>query len=477
MKILYLITHKYSPYLGIPLIFLLVLKFIGFDGLYGQDSYEYLRYSKAIQIYLEGGQHPGSFYWPVLYPFLGSLFGYVFGNIAFGLHFLTVISFSISLIYLYKTIQLLYPEKSSSVFYYVLIFGLFSPYFLKSGLVVMSDILASMFVMLTYYYFFKSYQKKNSFASVFIFATCALMTRYATLVITLPVILYITYLVIKRQNFTDIFIGVFFSILICIPFIILQNDNLYEGTSNYFLNSWSFATYFSSSYETVDGLQTYRFPNLIFVLYILTHPGFIFIGILLIVFTLKTSINGFSHLQKVVLIPIIMYLAFLAGIPFQNIRILGLLFPLVLLFFYPAFIELTSIKLITQYKQVLGRTCIIIQLLMWSYTFNNVFKRTLFEKQLANSMSFYQGNTLYGFDFDVSLQGRGLDFKYQNMYNDLYVDYKENELVLFNPTLFTKQWEGENPMKNWEYIKQFYNLKTLENFDNGWSLYQIKEKE
>ena len=474
MKIQHLITHKFNTFIGIPILFLIVLQFVGFDGLYGQDSYEYLRYTRAIQDYIIGGPHPESFYWPVLYPFLGSLLGFTFGNVIMGLQLLTAISFSLTSIYLYKTIHLLYPKNPSLVFYYVLIFGLLSPYFLKSGLVVMSDVLASMFIIMTFYHFFKSYQRKTSFSLVFFFATCALMTRYATLLITLPVILLAIYFVFKRRAFLDILIGGIFSILVCIPFIILQMDNLYEGTSNYFLKSWSFLTYFKSSYETIDGMQSYGFPNLIFVLSILVHPGFIFIGAPLTGFTLlKLSKKGLTYPQNVFLISIITYFIFLAGIPFQNIRVLGLLFPLILLFFYPAFKELTSIKWIVKYKYILGITCIIIQLALWSYTFKNVYIRTSFEKQLAHSMTYYQGKKLYSFDVDISLEGRGLNFDYKNMYLELYNDFKKNDLILFHPTKFAAQWKDKNPMLNWNRLQKDYILKLIKKGPDGWNLYQI----
>jgi len=468
--------HRTWIFLGIPLLLLVLLQLIGFDGLYGQDSYEYLRYTKAIQQYIKNGVHPESFYWPVLDPFIASLLGFIFTNAVVGLQFLTCISISICCIYLFKILKLLYPEHTNFSFYYILIFGLLSPYFLKSGVVVMSDMMAAMFIVLTFYYFLKSLYKHTSFALVFLYATCALMTRYASLVITLPIVLSALYFVIKRRAVKGFLIGIILSTIACVPFVILQWENLFGGTSNYFLNSWSPIYYLKSSYTTIDGIQSYRFPNVLFVLYVFVHPGFIFIGLLLAFVKLKMLQNPFSTAQKFFAISIGLYLLFLAGIPFQNKRVLGLIFPMVLLFFYPGFKQLIKREQIQKHLKFLAIFCILLQLSLWFFTFKNVYTRTLFEKQLTITIAPYQGNTLYGFDYDIAIQGRGLIFNYKNMYEAIYDDFKSNDLILFSPSLIVKQWDGKNPMKNWNRIEQSYQLKILETFKDGWHLYQIVAK-
>ena len=166
----------------IPFLFIFILRIAGFDGLYGQDSYEYLRYTNAIQEYITTGTHPGNYFWPVLYPTSGSLLGFVFGT-ALALQLISCLSFSIACVYILKTIRLLYPTAQFR-FFYVLIFAIFCPFLLKMGIIVMSDALTLVFVVLAFYFFFKSYYKNTSLAPIFIFATCALMTRYASLFIT-----------------------------------------------------------------------------------------------------------------------------------------------------------------------------------------------------------------------------------------------------------------------------------------------------
>lgn len=458
----------------IPIVFIVILQILGFDGLYGQDSYEYLRYTKAIKEYFIHGTHPGDYYWPVLYPFIGGLLSLIIGSEVLSLNIITTLSLSFCFLYLLKTIKILYPNHQFSLAY-IVIFGMLSPFFLKTGLVIMSDVTTAMFIVVTFYYFVRLYtDKQNRIYPILFFATCAVMTRYPSLFITFPLILYALYLVIKRKAIKDFLIAICTSFLVCIPFFVFQGDSIFNASSNYFFNSWSLMNYFKSSYTTIDGLQTYRFPNLIHSLYVFIHPGYIFIGCILSFLCIKNYKLTFTFPQKITVVSILLYVVFLAGIPFQSTRILGLVFPIVLLFFYPYFLQLMEFKVIRKNLVVLGIVSVVFQLSLWIFTFQHPYKRAVFEKEMVKVLTPYQGKKLYSFDIDISIQGRGLDFEYKNLYMEKYNDFKKNDLVLFNPMKFSKQWVGKNPMINWNFLKENYQLKIIEECPNGWKLYQIQ---
>lgn len=451
---------------------MIVLRMVGFDGLYGQDSYEYLRYTNAIQEYITDGVHPGNYFWPVLYPTLGSLLSFIFGS-ALALQLISCISFSIACVYILKTIRLLYP-KAKHHFFYVLIFAVFCPFLLKMGLIVMSDALTLVFVVLAFYFFFTSYHKKTSLAPIFIFATCALMTRYASLFITFPIILYALYLVWERKKIMQLFIATIVSLVAAIPFLIFQWGALFEASSNYFLQVWSFGNYFKSSFTTQDGTTSYLVPNLIYTLYVFFHPGFIFIGSVLSLLTLKNYKSLLVFHQKILLICSGLYILFLAGIPFQNPRIIGLAFPLILILLFPAFTKLLELKFIKRFLIPIAVISIGLQLTFFAITFKLIFTRTIIEKQLATMIQPYEGATLYSFDVDLAMKGRGLDFEFKNMYLERYKSFQKNDLILFDPARYEVQWKGKTPMQNWEFIEQNYQLKVVETHLEGWKLYQIQ---
>ncbi|WAC03779.1 phospholipid carrier-dependent glycosyltransferase [Lacinutrix neustonica] len=457
---------------GIPLLFVFLLKIAGFDGLYGQDSYEYLRYTIAIQDYIVGGEHPGHYFWPVLYPTLGSGLSFIMDS-AFALQLISCLTFSIASLYVLKTIRLLY-SNSRVTFLYVYIFVLLSPFLLKMSLIVMSDALALVFIVLSFYFFFKSYYKKTSLAPVFIFATCALMTRYASLFVTFPILIYTLYLVINRRQFQQLFIAILLSFIVAIPFLIFQWAALFEASSNYFLKVWSVSNYFKSSYTTEDGTQHYLFPNLLHTFYLFFHPGFLCIGFFLSAITLRDYKTRITFHQTILILCSALYILFLAGIPFQNPRILGLVFPLVLIWFFPAFQKLMNMAMVKAFFTPLKMACIGLQVAFFTMTFHHIFSRTLIEKEIATMITPYQGKTLYSFDVDMAMQGRGLDFKFKNMYTARYYDFKEQDLILFDPARHKVQWKDKNPMLNWEFIKENYVLEVLETHPEGWKLYQIQ---
>ena len=61
----------------LPVLLLIGNLLAGFNGLYGQDSFEYLRYSRALHHYLSAGVLPGPFHWPLFYPLSGALLSFI----------------------------------------------------------------------------------------------------------------------------------------------------------------------------------------------------------------------------------------------------------------------------------------------------------------------------------------------------------------------------------------------------------------
>ena len=92
---------------------------------------------------------------------------------------------------------------------------------------------------------------------------------------------------------------------------------------------------------------------------------------------------------------------------------------------------------------------------------------------MAELLEPYQGNILYSFDIDIAIQSRGLKFDYRNLWRKRYFNIENEALVLFHPTKFKKQWKDENPILNFNYLQENYNLKIIENYSEGWILYKI----
>jgi len=469
-------NYKYILLLFPPIIFLWVYFYLNFDGLYGQDAFEYLRYSKALQNFIITGNNPGTYFWPLFYPLLGSLFGFFTHNIALALLLISVFSLSVSAFYLNTIIDLLFPNSKLSILH-IFVFFILSPFILKSGLLIMSDMLALCLIVLTLYHYLKFNQNYSIkyFYYITIFSVSAMMTRYVSFVIVIPFIIHASYLFLtQKKNLKHIPFLMLIVFIIGLPHFLINATNSLKFLSNNWLKTWSVLNFFKSQFSTVDGFNHYLFPNIIYVFSNFFHPRFLFIGIFLIPLLFIKNSN-FKH-RTIILISVILYALFLAGIPYQNNRFLVLSFPLILLLFYPIFIYLTELKLIKKIFYV-GIICtIIIQSFLISKAFKSTLERNKLERKMVELLRPYQHKKLYSFDIDIALQGRGLKFDYKNLWIKRYKNLQKGDLILFNPTKFQKQWQGKNPILNFNYFNEKYDLKIIQDCQGGWKLYQVETK-
>lgn len=133
-----------SLFLLLVLLLSLFAKIIDFNGLYGADSYEYVRYSIALKDYLTHGIAPGKFMWPVIYPLAGAVLSFLISPVQ-SLQLVSIVAFAAALIYIFKIINFIFPEAKTNNTIYIILFGLLSPYFLRLSFCVMSDMLAIAF--------------------------------------------------------------------------------------------------------------------------------------------------------------------------------------------------------------------------------------------------------------------------------------------------------------------------------------------
>ena len=160
------------------LLFVIVRFIIGFNGLYGQDSHEYYRYSRAINNFIRTGESPGDYFWPVYYPILGAIAGLIIDNLI-SLQLISVLSLSGSLFFLYKIISQTFNRNNDVVLYLLIIF-LFSPYVFRNSFVVMSDML-TVFCITASLYFLISYLNDGKLKQIIfftVFSVLSVLTRY-----------------------------------------------------------------------------------------------------------------------------------------------------------------------------------------------------------------------------------------------------------------------------------------------------------
>lgn len=377
--------------------------------------------------------------------------------------------------YLSKTIALLFDKKVNLYLYVLIVFTL-SPTVFKLGITIMSDMLSTLFIIVSFYnaiiyYRYKTIQNLYAFI---LFCLSAIMTRYVAFVVLLPLGIFVLNVFIRqRKHYKHIPLLLLCSCIIVLPHIIIRNENTTQFLNHDWLTQWSFSNFFQRSFTTVDGISSNSLPNILYAFSSLFHPRYLLIGIFTLPFFLKTKI--ISSELKIIILSFVLYNLFLAGIPFQNSRFLLLSFPLVIIFLYPSFVYLYD-KLTLNNKNYFVIALLSSQVCLCTYSLKPILQRNSLEKKIVSELQKYQNNTLYSFDIDIALQGRALDFNYKNLWLKRYPSFEKEALVLFHPTKFQQQWKGQNPILNWNVLKNNYQLNIIENLPDGWVLYKIDKK-
>jgi len=474
-----LVIKKHLIAATLPLFAVLlcfILQFIvGFDGLYGQDAYEYLRYANAIKKYLIQGIHPGDYFWPVWYPITGAFLSFIFQDMILSLQIVSSVSLAIVIIYSSKIIRLLMPEVNTiaSNTYSILLIGI-SPVLFKHGFIIMSDMLTLAFITMSMYYLFSasiSYKIKHIILG-FLLASLAFMTRYAAIIIIAPICLYSGWIFIyKNKNWYFIIPAIIISTVPLIPHILIRNSQTVDFVQHNLLTSWNLANLFKSNFVTKDGTSSNSFPNILYSFLGLFHPRYsLFAFVLLFLGFRKIRWNSINVILS---ISIVSYLFFLSGIPFQNNRFLLLVQPLLMILLFPA-----ALQFIHQRKQPFKIAIVTIilttQIVLIPIGFRYVYNRNKFERNLYQYLVTINAPAIYTMDVDVALKGRGYPSPIYNIFTQTYPQPNKNAIIIYNENTFNSQWKGMNPYANWTYFNESFELKEIKHFSNGFGVYKFK---
>jgi len=460
-------------YLIPTVIFFAAIFIWKFNGLYGQDSHEYLRYSRSLSLFFSDGKTLNNFFWPVYYPLSGAILSFIKISNILSLQLISLASFLFGNFYIKRILRLIYIESHEKISLYILIAFVVSPIMLVYSQVVMSDMLCLFFITAGFYHsikFEKEFQNKDYLLAV-MFLVAAVSTRYVSVVVIIvPAVLIIKAFVKNFQIRTLIF-SLFLVAIILIPEAILKIDYRSDFLNNVWLKNWNPLNFLSAGFNTPEGYFNYRFANIIYAFENLFHPAFIFIGIVLMPFIRKRDFE--INVVKQSLLIIILYVIFIAGIPFQNLRFLLLTFPFVIILMYKPFARLNSYLKNPSIKKLLILYVMVIQLFFYGYMFNNIYKQNKLEREISDYLKDFPGRIIYTFSIGPAMKSYNVKNRIINLWGEKITIYKDSSFVLFNQEKFGQQWEDKNPMINWNYFDKNYSSKKIKQFEDGWALYEI----
>lgn len=448
----------------------------GFDGLYGQDPYEYLRYAGEIRSFLLGGPHPGAFFWPVLYPAASAALSLLAGGTVQAAQLVS----GLSLLAAFAAGATALARRSPSdprlaIAFWGLAFAL-APYVFRASLASMSDLLGVAFLcaFLLFAFEWERHGRALHLAASSFFAVAAVTTRNPVALVLAPAAALLAARTLAKRRFAAAALAIAAALLALAPTMGLARG----GTANPLrypgLRDWSLSNAVSRTTESADGRQTYRVPTALFALSTIASPGFFVLGVPLL---LAVRREDFAEpLALALAAGWLLSTAFHVGVPYHQDRHLLASFPLVPFLLFPAFARVARGRLAALPR--LGAPAAIVlvaalQLGLAARACRDMFAASRLDRAAVELLRATPGTTLYTFSLTPALASRGVPQKLVDLWERPPDDARPGDLVLFAPERFSDQWKGRRPMTGWESLTARFALEPLRRLDGGFTLFRL----
>jgi hypothetical protein len=450
-----------------------VFKLLDFNGLYGQDAYEYYNYAHELKhFWLQGGK-VGECHFPVFYPFIASFLSFILPT-EIALQGISIACFMLTFYFLKKIINFLYPDLQY-VSIYLFLFGILSPYFFRLGICIMSDMMAISAIcgLIFYTLSFLKTDKIFYFTAALLCAFAAVMTRYASILGIFPPILAMIYHSYKNNSFRRImpfFVFIFGLILLL---IYLKKSYLQNMTTHSAYINWSFFNFFKSHFDIKgEGVQTYLVPNFIYGTLHYLHPAYLLLSPIFLFFIRKKDFK----IPLFILLSATIYALFLMGFPIQNIRLQTFMMPFLLILFSNAFERFCHYFSYFQKPQISSFFIAFIftsSLGLIALSTKSILHLNQIEKDICLKMNKIENAGIYTLGMEGALKAYQFSKPIHSLFNEKIDSLPQNSLFLLPPN-FSIQWKGHLAMQNWEFTQKYYNLVQLSPLPNNWEIWKIE---
>jgi len=455
---------------------------LDFNGLYGQDGYEYLRQSQVSFSRLNGLPVPpggiGDAEIAGGYPLMGALFQFAGLNALRALQLVSWLSAALALWLFELNLRVLSPgaRVESRWVFGVLALAL-APFFLRAGLTIMSDGFGLVLALAALFFALRVIELERHRDVVYfaVFTALAITTRYALVaLLALPALALVLELWHARR-FRWLATAAMAGIGAFLPLWWMKMGAPQSPLAHSLLRDWSLLHLFQATFTQASGTVSYRLPNLFYLFYPLAHPGFCLT--LPALFLLARRTDAALYSKRLLLLSMLLYLFFLGGLSHQNTRYLLPAYTLLLLLFFPAWDRFFAYGLYF-FKRLtyalLGLT-LLCQLFFAAWTLKPTLARNHLEQQISEILenSLPPGADVYAFDLDIALQAYLPGIRFHNLFMRRYDSFPTGSFILFNEPKLRDQWAGQNPMLNWEHAQTHFELQAYQSLPDGWTLYRV----
>jgi len=480
-------TSKHHPLRFLPVLIPGVLAIIcmslSFNGLYGQDAHEYLRLSRAFfdrltgLPYVPAGRGDSEF--AAGYPLSGALLHGLGFGFPLALQVVCWLSAALSAFFFDRCLQVLTPgARAESRWVFTGLALLLAPVFVRAGLTVMSDMPGLAFLLAAFASGLRVLETGRIGTAVWaaFFAGLAFITRFSAAVLLAPLLAAVGLYLVENRRWAFALVTIAAGVLALLPHFWLKADVQRSVWGHSLLQGWSFWHYLRASFSDANGTVSYALPNILYLLFPLAHPAFCLPLPGLFLLAKKTDLHLVS--KKVLAACLVLYLLFLGGIPHQNLRYLLPAYAVLLLLLFPAWDRMFAYGLyfFKRLTYAIIGTTLVIQICGAVWMLAPVLARNRLETAVAAELrnALPAGATLYAFDLDVSLRSYLPGIRMNNLWERLYPEFEEGSFILFNEQRLRPQWQGRNPVLNWDHAKNGYRLQERAALPEGWTLYEIK---
>ncbi len=469
-------NHNILLFLTPIFIFIVVHAFIGFNGYYGQDSYEYLRFTKSLYQYFVEGTPIQDFLMaiPVNYSVYGAFLSGLVGS-SFALPLLSLLALLVATHYFCKMLLLVFPQYSDTIPIFALVFFVLSPTVLKASVLAMTDMTCLAFVLAGFYYglhYWKAAEAKHLLVVVLCFAT-AFMVRYIVAPLLLIPTLVSIYYFFKYRHFKWLPLVALMVLLAFLPQLLIRQGDFFSFLGDKGISLWSVKHLFQSKFEADVAQAQYKSINLLFVLKNWWHPSYLLLGTPFLFFVRKIDFK--EQAIKIGVLMVFLYAFYLGGISFQNNRYLLLSFPFILLLFFPAFNRLLALVKNSKIRPILWTGLCILQLGMFGYLLEKLIKFNQQEKRIAAQLNAQvdKASTIY----TLGLEGPLRSYT-PHQINSLWgapIEHIDpsNTYLMFHEQMTRSLLLDASVWQNYDYLNQHHELNPIQSFDNGFVLYEV----
>jgi hypothetical protein len=447
--------------------------FSGYQGLNGQDAHDYLRIARAWTGWFNGGPRPIMVEHPHGFPLAGALLGNAMGSELWALRLLSATALVVVLLAFRKVLRQAFPHDAP-VNAFLLTALATAPFLLRYSLVVMSDVpaIALLGVSFLCTYRWVVGQRLIFLFSAAVFSLLALSVRLAAAPIVLLLALAWVHGGPKGRRARWVAAGSLLMLGLLSLAIFPPTGQLATLVSRLPLGDWSVVHILHRDLVSDDGILHYQVPNILYVIGIAVHPGFIPMGVLLLPFVRRGDLQPIH--ARLALMLAMGYLLFIAGMPYQNDRVLLMAQPFVVLLFFPAFrraVAYVRTKGLRPSWAIAGLATV--QMALFVRAMLPFMHQAQVERELADHVNALHPRHVYTHGMGAAFADYCPNVVVTELWYGAIEHFDHGALVVVRPANLAAQWPGTPPAVNWQRARD-QGVIELGRYPDGWVVARVR---